>query len=261
MFTTLERQAGGTYASALTVMSDSFNWVGIIFILALIGTVVSFFTCSVTDAVCVCHAHRRRPPGAACTKHKSIFPPVSISMCCSAPGSGPSLRGTFWPRRPRSTREPGWRVGAVAAGITLFIGIPQTNSLFTYGWPNTSKVMSDLAKVIPQHVCPCLIAEQFPALYYIPHLAPSSVTGPYSFFYRDRTTGRLLDGLPAYEQAIRDHYFAVVEMDPAGNPAIYEPIIKTLATTAGYHLQATVRIQHWGRQYMEIWTSAGPGGS
>ena len=42
LFTTLLRQAGGTSASALAIMQDSFNWVGLVFVLAAIGLGISF---------------------------------------------------------------------------------------------------------------------------------------------------------------------------------------------------------------------------
>jgi hypothetical protein len=262
MFTTLARQAGGTYASVLTVLGDSFSWIGIVFILAVIGTTVSFFTTSgrtrwlcatLTTAVLLAPLHQAHIHTTTSLRKHVIF-----GAWFGAIVAGYLLSKAAEVSAADVIKDKGWRIGAVAVGIELCIAMPQTTSMVVYGWPNTAQMNVDLAKVIPKYGCPCLVAEQSQLRYYLPQLASDNIIGPYSFWYWNRATHReLLHGLPAYEQPIKDHYFSVVEMDPAENIAIYEPIVRTITATAGYHREASIQIDHWGRKTMQVWTYDG----
>ena len=89
--------------------------------------------------------------------------------------------------------------------------------------------------------------------------AAEKITGPYSFYYWDNAQHKLLNGLPAYDRAIKHHYFSVVEIDPAENAALYTSVIRSLHTTPGYRLADSIPIDHWGRKTMQIWWFAGTG--
>ena len=227
MFTTLARQADSTAASAVTVLSDSFNWVGIVFVLAIVGTVVSFtFTrrvrwlcATLTAAVALAPLHQ-----AQIHTTTSLHKHVVFGAWFGAIVVGYALAKAWEVNDKR-----GWRVGAVAAGVTLFMAVPQATAMFVYGWPNTSQMNADLSRIIPVSRCPCLITEQSQLRYYLPAIASEKITGPYSFWYWTHGHHRkLLHGIPAYEQAIKNHYFSVIEIDPAENISIYKPVIRTL---------------------------------
>lgn len=261
MFTTLARQADSTYASALTVLSDSFSWIGLLFLLAVAGTVVSFFTCDrarwlclvLSVAVVLAPIHQAQIHTTTSLHKHVVF----------GAWFGAIVAGYLLAKAAEVNPTRGWKVGAVAAGLTLFIAVPQATNMFVYGWPNTSGMNADLAAIIPKAGCPCLMAQQSQVRYYLANVvANKTIVGPYSFWYWSRNTHKELHGLPAYKQAIRDHYFSVVEIDPAENDTIYKPIVRTLESTAGYRLQASlgyqleasIPIDHWGRRTMEIWS-------
>ena len=258
LFTTLARRAGSSHASAPTILADSFAWVGIVFVLAVLGTVVSFFAspgrlpwfCVVfTVAVVLAPLHQAQIHTTT-SLHKHVI--FGAWFGAIVAGYLLDLAGKVHPTQ-------GWRVGAVAAGLGLFIGSPQATSSFVYGWPNVTQMDADLSRIIPSAGCPCLIAEQNPLRYYLPKLASERIVGPYSFWYWQASKHRVLTGVPAYEQAISNHYFSVVEMDPAENVAIYEPVIRTLEATRGYRREVTIKIDDWGRQTMQIWRFVGTG--
>ena len=261
MFTTLARQADSTYASALTVLSDSFSWIGLVFLLAVAGTVVSFFVrdrarwlCLVLTVAVVLAPIHQAQIHTTTSLHKHV---------AFGAWFGAIVAGYLLAKAAEVNPIRGWKVGAVAAGLTLFIAVPQATNMFIYGWPNTSGMNADLAAIIPRAGCPCMIAQQSQVRYYLANVvAHKTIVGPFSFWYWSRQTHQELHGLPAYEQAIRDHYFSVVEIDPAENNAIYKPIVRTLESTTayrlqaslGYQLQASIPIDHWGRRTMEIWS-------
>jgi 4-amino-4-deoxy-L-arabinose transferase-like glycosyltransferase len=257
MFTTIARQASSTPATASTVLADSFDWVGIIFVLAAIGTAISFtvpgrlrWIClTLTIAILLAPLHQAQIHTTTSLHKHVIFGAWFAAI----------VVGYLLDRAAEVNQHKGWRVGVVAAGLTCFIGIPQATSMFTYGWPNTAKMNAVLARVVPRAGCPCLIAQQSQVRFYLPQLASENIIGSYGFSYWNSTARRVESGSPAYVDAIRNHFFSVVEIDPAENPAIYHPIIRALARTHGYVLVESIQIDHWGRKTMQIWRYAGNG--
>jgi hypothetical protein len=256
MFTTLDRKVSGGYASVSSIMVDSFEWVGVVFVLAALGTAICFFTTKgrqkwlfvvLTAAVALAPLHQAQIHTAT-SLHKHVafgawFGCV-VAGYVLAKGSEVNLRR-------------GWRVGAAAAGIGLFLGVPQADNMFILGWPNTSRMNAELAQLMPVYGCPCLVAQQNPVRYYLPHSGAYKIFGPYDFYYWNTSLRREQNGLPAYERAIKAHYFSVVEMDPAENLAIYGPITRLLRSTKGYYLQDSIHIDQWGDKTLQIWLYQG----
>ena len=257
LFTTLERRAEGAAASVPNILFDSFAWVGIVLGLAIAGTVVSYFNstrrttalCAVLTAAVVLAPLHQAQIHTLISLHKHVIFGVWF---------GAIVAGYLLDTAGKVNPERGWQVGAVTAGIALFIGVPQASGLFD--WPNVTKMKAELARVIPRVGCPCLIAEQNPLRYYLPEIAASEkIVGPYSFWYWDSDSHKLLNGIPAYEQAIKNHYFSVVEIDPAENATLYDPVVRGLRTTRGYRLADTIAINQGGHKTMQIWWFAGTG--
>lgn len=252
LFTTVSRQAGGTYASYSTVFGDSLNWIGIIFGLAVIGTVIAFFAAgrrsfwiclTLTVAALLAPAHQ-----AQIHIITSLHKHVVFGGWFAAIVAGYALA-----KASEVNNIKGWRVASVAAAIALFLGIPQTAPLFTRGWPNSTQMTADLVKLLPSTGCPCLIAEETVVHYYLPATTNDLVVGPFAFWYWNPVDRREMHGIPAYQQAIRNHYFQLIEIDPAENPAVYGPITQALKHTSGYYLTDVIPIPHWGRSTIEIW--------
>jgi hypothetical protein len=102
--------------------------------------------------------------------------------------------------------------------------------------------------------CPCLAAQGNVVSYYLgPRVSSTAIVGPFFFDRWDAQQHRVLSGIPAYQWAIRGHYFHVVEIDPAENPRLFGPVVSALASTPGYRLAASFPIPGWGRSRIEVW--------
>jgi hypothetical protein len=256
LFTTLERQAGGTPAAALTVVRDSFNWVGIVFVLAAIGLGISFTDSTRTRLLCsTLLAAVLLAPAEQARIHilTSLHKHVAFGAWFAAIAAGYALA-----RAAQTNRARGWRVFAVAAGITAFLGIPQASAMYA-GWPNSARMVADLAPVITQTHCPCLVTENNVVSYYLlRQTLLDRVSGPFSFYQWDGSARHVLHGIPAYRQAIASHYFRVVEVDPDENPAIYAPVTGALAAAGGWQLVDRIP-SGTPREPFEIWRYAPAG--
>jgi hypothetical protein len=250
LFTTLLRQAGGTSASALTVFLDSFNWVGIVFVLAVIGIGISFtesirirLLCgTLTAAILLAPAEQARIHILT-----SLYKHVTFGAWFAAIVAGYALARAF-----EVNKKKGWRAIAVAAGIAAFLGIPQANAAYRV-WPNASQMMGDLGPILAEGHCPCLVTENNVVNYYLlRETIGYKFIGAFSFYYWNGPRRQVLHGLPAYRQAIASHYFRVVEVDPNENPGIYAPITHALAAARGWQLIARVP-SGTPRKPFEIW--------
>ncbi len=257
MYTTLDRQITSTNSSFWAVLRESWSWVGLVFALALIGTVVSFvlpgrarWVCvTLTAAVLLAPLHQ-----AQLHTTVSLHKHVAFGAWFGAIAAGYALAKV---REVNAAKA--WRAGAITVAITAFIRDPQATQLFVDGWPNTSLMTAYLAKMIPADGCPCLIAQQSPVSYYLPELASYDIVGPYSFYYRTSSGHTMTHGIRAYEAAIRRHFFSVIEIDPAENPEIYGPVIKALRATAGYAREHVIRIAAQPQRTIQIWLYTGNG--
>jgi Dolichyl-phosphate-mannose-protein mannosyltransferase len=234
LFTTLLRRAGGTPASMLTVAADSFNWVGIVFILGAIGIGISFtesfrtrLLCSTLVAAILLAPIEQGRIHILTSLHKH----VAFGAWFAAVVAGYTLA-----RAAEVHKAKGWRAIVVVAGIAAFLGIPQADASYRT-WPDSSQMISDLAPVLASAHCPCLIAENNVVNYYLlRQTIAERFTGAFSFYYWDGPRRRVLHGYPAYEQAIVSHFFHVVEIDPDEDPGIYAPVTRALAEAPGWQL-------------------------
>jgi hypothetical protein len=117
-------------------------------------------------------------------------------------------------------------------------------------WPDSARMIRSLAPVIERTGCPCLIAENDVVHYYLPKLTTRAAFTTI-FVMKYRADRRELSGVPAYSAAIRDHYFLLVEMDPAEMPASYAPVVDALSA-AHYRLVASTHSNVPGEPF-EIW--------
>ncbi len=112
--------------------------------------------------------------------------------------------------------------------LSMF-GIALSGASFA-AWPNSSRMISNMAPVIRRTGCPCLIAESDVVRYYLTtQTAHDTLTTVFVMRYQE--DGRELGGLPAFRAAIRNHYFRFVEIDPSELPAVYVPIVQALSTS------------------------------
>ena len=115
-------------------------------------------------------------------------------------------------------------------------------------------MIRDIAPVIERTGCPCLVAESDVVDYYLVKQTTHDIFTTI-FVMRYWDDGRELSGTPAYRAAIRNHYFRLVEIDPAELPAIYAPVVQALSASH-YRLVASTPSNVPGEPF-EIWIRYG----
>jgi hypothetical protein len=123
---------------------------------------------------------------------------------------------------------------ARAAGLMLVFLLGISGAVVSAGhfaaWPDSARMIRGLAPVLGRTGCPCLIAENDIVHYYLARqVTQDAFTTVFVMKYRDN--GRELSGAAAYGAAIGDHYFRLVEIDPAEMPVIYAPVVDALSAS------------------------------
>jgi len=255
MFTTLAREATGATVSPVLVLEKSFTWLWLVLALSVVAIVVSFtdsrrtlLLCIIlTGAMLLAPVHQ-----AQIHTLTSLHKHVDFGAWFGAIAAGYILA-----RAVEHCRAKGWRVLAAATCVVVFGGIIQTDAMFTAGWPEMTRAVAIMGDIIPASHCPCLVMTNNVVEYYllskIPPIEDGQITGPFHFNYWDNTLRTELTGEAAYTQAIRSHYFSVVETDPAENASLYGSAVRALTAQTAYRKVATIPIQHWHGKVVEIW--------
>lgn len=253
LFTTVARQVGSATATAGLVLRDSLNWLWFLLALALIGTALAFagggrirvfagrarfqaLLITFTAAALLAPLHQ-----AQIHTTVSLHKHVAFGAWFGAIAAGYALA-----RAMDTAREKGWRIAAAAAAVMCFTGIPQATQMFTGGWPNMGPAEAALSRSVASSGCPCLVTADTITYYYLLRVVypgdDSEFTGPYFFYYWDAAGHRELSGAPAYLLAIRNHYFANIEIDPGETFAPAAAVMKAIADTPGYQQIATFHV-------------------
>ena len=234
-FTTLTRAS--STASAHVVVGRAYDWIGAVFLLAMLGMAFSSMrpwrdrvTCmTLTLAVILAPLEQARI-GTLTSLQKH----VDFGAWFGAIVAGYAMA---W--MADYNRRKGWRLAAVALPFVLIVGLFQSSAMFR-AWPDMSSAMPVTATVALHNPGKCLASENEVISYYLPHQvpSPSTCTGSYFFAHWDAQRKRELFGTAAYVFAIRHHYFAWIEADPDEEPSarapFYAPVISA-ARAAGYY--------------------------
>ena len=260
--TTVERQvAYGDRATAALVLHESVTWIWPVLILAVAAVAVSFtdtvqtrLLCCVSAAAVVLAPLHQAQIGT----DASLYKHVAFGAWFGAVAAGYVLA-----RGVRFCQSRRWlAIAAAVAGVAgiaalAVSGVSQVTVQYTQGWPDTAQTTADLGRLFPASRCPCLAMSSDVADYYllgrIP-LAQDNFSGPFYFEYQIPGASQVISGTPAYLQAIRDHYFRVVEIDPypGGDPALALAVTQAMAATPGYQLADT--LPRWdGYPAAQIW--------
>lgn len=252
LFTTVNRQVAETSQSAYTVLHDSFDWVGIIFVLALLGLVTAWRATSrermlvavLTAAILLAPAEQARIHTTI-----SLHKHVTFGAWFAAIAVGYGLA-----RVSRVHRWKGWRISFAVAIYAAVIGGIQASSMYVQGWPGTAQTMDVLGNVMPQAGCPCMLSDYTIADYYLNIQSPSwQITGPYSFDYYSNAKRHELNGPDAYVYAVKEHYFTIVQLDPQASPSVYSTLSQTLAHTPGYREIEALHNSLTPRLPIQVW--------
>lgn len=255
-FTTLTRAA--STAPAHVVVGKAYNWIGVVFLLALLGMAFSTsrpcrdrVTCMALTVAAVLAPLEQARIGTLTSLQKH----VNFGVWFAAIVAGYAI---VWVADYNRTK--GWRLAAVTLPFVLIVGLFQSSAMFRV-WPDMSSAMQVVATVAHQDPGRCLASENEVISYYLPRQvpSPSTCTGSYFFAHWDARSQRELFGTAAYVFAIRHHYFAWIEADPNEEPStrapFYAPIISA-ARAAGYHLVAVLpnRLTSTGAP-IQIWAA------
>ncbi len=255
LFTTLARQVNGNTATPSLVLIESLAWLGLVPALAVIAIGVGFRESRRIGLICFTLAIALL---LAPLHQAQIHTTVSLQKHVDfGAWFGSIAAGYVLASASDLCRSKGWRVIAAAVVVVLFSGVIQANALFPEGWPNMTKATTILGRLIPAASCPCLVTSDNVVAYYLINKVPAGeaggFVGAWYFNYWDPAQRRLLSGPPAYTQAIYNHYFSILEVDPSENPQLYETLVRALRITPGYKDIDTIPIPHWGHKVIEIW--------
>jgi 4-amino-4-deoxy-L-arabinose transferase-like glycosyltransferase len=253
MSTTLTRP--GSTAPALHVLAVSTEWIGGAVLLAIIGAaaLTNRRAGRLTALAWVLVAAAFLAPVEQARIHTifSLFKHVGYGawFACIVAGYGLTALARYF-SAVRGTNSNSLSVLLVTL-LGLF-GVALSGVAFA-SWPGAAPMIRDLRPVIERTSCPCLVAESDVVHYYLPRQTThKTLTTVFVMHYRD--DGRELSGIPAYRAAIRQHYFRLVEIDPAELPSVYQPVVQALATSR-YRLAAATRSNVPGEPF-EIWVAA-----
>src|SRR6185312_3871310 len=133
--------------------------------------------------------------------------------------------------------------------------ITQSSQLYD-GWPNSAQMVADLKTQVRPVTERILVEEDEVPRYYLSNLTePYQWYSTFSFSYTTRQ-GKVLTGVPAYQQALADQYFALVVLRFGPTAALDNEIDAPLMGKRGYTLIAKVPdSDEYGTGYYYIWRS------
>ena len=255
--TTTDRDLGTDPVSAIVRLS--MVWCGWVFALAVVGTCFVALRKNSSRAR-TCLAATLAGSALLATlyqahlhKMQSLHKHLGFGLMFAAPIAGLAIAGLARLHN-EDTRK---RLPGLALGITCVLTLYATHAVEPLydGWPNSTKMIAALRPLVHDGHERYLAEENEVPRYYL-----RDKTQPYEWlttFYFSYTTkqGQPLNGVEAYQAALRDHYFNLVILDHGPTAALDDQLDKTLgAAGSGYRLVDRVpgATSH-GTQTYEIW--------
>jgi hypothetical protein len=137
-FTTIDRQAADTVVSAPVILTDSADWAGSVFFLALVGVV----------AVGRASGRRRQLAGLVLATavvlaplHQAQIHTLTALYKHVVFGSwfGAAAAGVALAKASSVNKTKGWRIGAAAVVFVGILGVGQASNMFAF-WPNSARL-------------------------------------------------------------------------------------------------------------------------
>jgi hypothetical protein len=202
LFTTLARHS--STVPATSVLRSGALWVGLIFVIALRGVVIAssrrqqLLMLTLAGAVALAPLEQARiHTMTSLDKHAAFgawFGAIAVGFVLA--------------QAMRTSKYMGWRIPAGTAAVMLLFGITQSYHFF-HNWPDSRPAVAAIARAQGSSTSP-ILAEQGPVAAYYLGLPDYRLYNTLGFGYWDH---RELTGTPAYTDAIRHHYFSVIEID------------------------------------------------
>jgi 4-amino-4-deoxy-L-arabinose transferase-like glycosyltransferase len=248
-FSTLSRASGTDATGSITLMSA--RWVGINALLGIAGAAV------------ITHAWRHRPTtllawtlaGAAFLApaqqarihtYVSLFKHVGFGVWFASAVGGYLLAA--FPRAAGQARSAGesarrsaWSLRAAVAATVIAgtIGVLIVGGQYQ-GWPDSrglTAAVQRLGKPGGRY-----LAEDYdvPAYYLMRSVRWTQWSNTFYFGYTDPATGQYLQNGPAYADAIRHHYFAMIALAFGDTATTDQVIVHDIGRYGGYRLAAVI---------------------
>jgi hypothetical protein len=260
-FTTLDRFEGD--ASTSSLLWDSAQWIGVPFLLAVIG-VVCWTVRPFTD-----RGERVGPGGSRVRRgllggvmavsallapiqqihihtETSLFKHVGFGLMLAAPIAGVGLSRVIGDHFRRT------QIGIAIWGVALVVGMTTANSQFD-GWPSSTAFIKEFSHYVHPGDRYLVEVDEVP-IYYLRHnpgAQPDQFTS--TFFFGYVVNGEYVTGDPAYVAAIKAGYFNVVSYNYQTTEAVDGVIGQALATNPDYSLVDVIPIANDGaRQYVWV---------
>jgi hypothetical protein len=187
---------------------------------------------------------------------QSLQKHIDIGLLFAAAAAGVALS---IPLRAALRARYRYGLAAVAAFALAAVGVVQSGSLFAY-WPNSKALVNTLKQAMGKGGGHYLAEASTVPQYYtqgLPDGAHNDWQNTYSFGYVD-AAGAYVTGLPAYRQAIAEHYFKLIMLSYQETPALDRQIDAPLKAGAGYRLIAAVPAHDaFGTTDFEVWQALG----
>jgi hypothetical protein len=228
---TLNRPGAGVAASI--IVQRAYIWMSLILVLAVLGTVLAlasrergkFLVAVLAGAALLAPAEQVRLHTAVSLQKHVVFGAWFAAMAA----------GYAMARLSRLAHGRGWApvMAIPIAASTMFGSIGQATALHR-AWPDSSRVVADLAAAIRAHPGNYLADDYDVEAYYLRAEAPwQRWSSTYYFTYPG--TGA---GPAAYRAAIDSHYFALVVLDFGDTAATDRQIVADMAGAGGYFVLA-----------------------
>jgi Dolichyl-phosphate-mannose-protein mannosyltransferase len=250
LFTTLER--GSSRVPAGSILRESALWVGLILVIALRGLVIAENTrvrlicATLAGAVVLAPLEQAR-----IHTQTSLDKHVAFGAWFGAIAVGYVLA-----RAVETSKYMGWRIPVATVGLIALMGIPQASSFYS-SWPNAAAVVAEMQRLAASDPKAPIFAEQGPVMDYYLGLPPRQLTNNAGgFWYWDPQRHKEVNGTAAYLEAIRNHYFSIIELDFSfsSREQVDQEVLAALHTAGGYHLVTTIPwTDRFGSADFDLW--------
>jgi hypothetical protein len=234
------------------ILRHSASWVGLIVVIALRGVVVGHTArIRLTCAAVACAVALAPLEQARLHTQTSLDKHVAFGAWFGAIAAGYVLAYAW-----ETSKYSGWRIPALTLGIIALIGFPEAASFYE-SWPNSTAAVGVVQRLMAADPTGRILAEQGPVMDYYLRLPPFQLTDDAGAFrYRVPLQHKIVGGTAAYLEAIRNHYFSVIELDFSFSGRLHtdKKILAALQSTGGYHLVSTIPwSDRFGKSTFMIW--------
>jgi hypothetical protein len=250
--------------SVATIIGDSAQWGGAALVLGLLGTFtvvrrhrddpgsphqIAAALLALTLAVSVTLA-----PAYQTHIHtmQSLQKHIGIGLLFSAAAAGVALSVPLRAAWRARTRYGLVALAALALGV---VGANQSGKLFDY-WPNSTNLVTALRQAMGAGGGHYLAETPAVPDYYtasLPHGDQNDWQGTYYFGY-ENAAGKYVSGLPAYRQAIAEHYFKLIVLSYQETSALDRQIDAPLKAHDGYRLIDVIATRDaFGESHYDVW--------